>query len=77
MMSMEISDGADLLTGRRSGGVVNYWRSRTKMERILLVVMAVMSVALLGFIIGVAVLDGKGKHTRGIRNQLHSYFWAK
>lgn len=63
MMSMEMSDDNGLLSGRRSGRMINFWRSRTGMERVLLVVTAVLGVTLFGFIIGVASLNKTRRST--------------
>ncbi|ROT84182.1 uncharacterized protein [Penaeus vannamei] len=54
-MSMNVGDSTDLINGG-GGGIAVFWRSRTGFERKLLAVLAVLTLAVIGLVVAVAVL---------------------
>ncbi|XP_037800400.1 uncharacterized protein LOC119595301 isoform X3 [Penaeus monodon] len=58
-MSMNVGDSTDLINGGlicRGGGFTVFWRSRTGFERKLLLVLTVLTLAVIGLVVAVAVL---------------------
>ncbi|XP_063612835.1 uncharacterized protein LOC134786225 isoform X2 [Penaeus indicus] len=62
-MSMNVGDSTDLINGG-GGGLSVFWRSRTGFERKLLAVLAVLTLAVIGLVVAVAVLASEESKCR-------------
>ncbi|XP_042887735.1 uncharacterized protein LOC122263394 isoform X2 [Penaeus japonicus] len=66
-MSMNVGDSTDLIHGG-GGGITVFWRSRTGFERKLLVLVAVLTLTVIGLIVAVAVLASEDANCNLLHN---------